>query len=146
MSAFIVDNSIINRIVSGLDYATLNNDPVNGIPRPYGKRLIEADPHELGQALRDLNEYAVKQRYPDWITQGLPGTIDENGELVPYEYTWQPYPSIIQFYKDIGCLVYQCTEGDAVSDPLYLELQDYYNELAHTIARRLPDYDRAEWG
>jgi len=144
MSAFVVDNLIINRIVAGIDYAKINNE-LNGPPRPYQEILIDSEPDQLGLALRELNEGAVKQRYPDWITSGLPGTY-EGGQLQPYRYEWTPYPPIMQLYKDLACLIYQCTEGDIPSDPLYKQLKDYYNDLAHTIIHRLPDFEKAEWG
>lgn len=147
MSAFIVDDQVINRILSGIDYAILNNNGhFEGIPKPYGETLTSTEPDQLGVMLRALNERAVLQRYPDCTPDNMPGPVDENGKTPAYEYTWEPYPPIMQLYKDIACLVYQCTEGDVIHDPLYKQLQEYYNDLAHAIVHRLDGWNKAKWG
>lgn len=142
MSAFIVDDIVINRILSGIDYSKLSNDQ---LPRPYGETLINTEPAELGQLLRDLNEAAVLQRYPDCTPESMPGPVDENGMTPAYEYNYEPYPKIMQLYKDVGCLVYQCSEGNIPDRPLYKQLHEYYNNLAHAIVNRLPEWEKATW-
>ena len=144
MSAFIVDNTLINRIVSAISSTMLGHS--QSIPRPYSPALCETEPKVLGQKLRELNELAVKQRYPDWELNGLPGPVDEQGNTPDYRYSPVAVPTAMQLYKDLRCLLYQCSEGDIPYYQLYKELEEYKADVADRILVRLPEFERASWG
>lgn len=146
MSAFIVDDQVINRILSAIDYSKLSGGGAfEGIPKPYGETLLNTEPAELGQLLRDINTYAVMQRYPGSTPDDIPGPMGPDGKTPAYSYTWAPYPTIMQLYKDLSCLRYQLTEGDTPQRRLYQEIDEYYNDIAHTIVKRLPEWEKATW-
>lgn len=100
----------------------------------------------IGTKLYALNINAVTIRYPDCLEhpENLPGPIDQT-EIRAYRYR----PSActrIEGYKALGCLLYQCCEGDVPEmSETYHALKDAYNTLAHEIVSDLPEYDRAEW-
>jgi quinol monooxygenase YgiN len=55
-------------------------------------------------------------------------------------------PSPVQLYKAVGCLRYQCSEGEAIKHPLYAVLTELYNNIAHYIVTRTTEYEKAQWG
>lgn len=131
MSAFIVDGKTMDRIVT---FVLDNVREFAGIgtatTRPEGVGSV------IGQQLYRLNTDAVNQRYTE--KQESPGT----------RYTYKPVgkQSDIQAYKSMGCFLYQCSEGDVPSLPLFQELSKIHDELAHRIVGNSAPYDRAEWG
>ena len=144
MSAYVVDNKTINRIVSALLYSRDTNRFDGPLPAMYNKWLKEFtqdEPEEIGAALYGMNCNAVMQRYPDCSTDELPGPIDAG-----YKYRNELITSSIQFYKSLQCYLYQCTEGDVRTLPLYNALEAYQHEIADHIITNTPEYDNAKWG
>jgi hypothetical protein len=129
MSAFIVDGKTIDRIVT---FIIDNRREFNGLTtstvRPEGVGTV------IGQQLYRLNTDAVNQRY----TENDPGP----------RYHFKPVGKLsdIQAYKSISCFLYQCSEGDVPERPLFKELSELHDDLAHRIVGSTAPYDRAEWG
>lgn len=145
MSAYIVDNSTIDNIVAGLKAATESD-----WTGPYPKQTTEAlkvydhNAAEFGEMLRQMNEEAVRARYPEG---DLPGQYDENDKLVQYKYRRTPAPSPFVFIKALGCFLYQCAEGDVPThNDLYKALDRFQSDFALHIVQRLPQYEAAPWG
>ncbi len=146
MSAFVVDPKTINTILGFL------NSKAQEIPH-IQKRLqqIEWDIEDaenltdLGQAMYNLNINAVSQRYPNCTERDLPGTGEENGQLVPYQFHWES-ASPIQAFKSLQCWLYQCCEGNVTETALYKTFDDILNFLAEIILTALPEYEKAVWG
>lgn len=149
MSAYIVSNEVINRILSGIESGRFNNNLSIGIPRPsaaHCTELLNAPIEELGQELYKLNYLAVCKRYPDAGHNDLPGPYND-GALLGYEYKpIFPGPTLQQLYKDLSCLIYQCSEGDIPDRALYKELVDYKIDLAEAFLNRSPGYNDLPWG
>ncbi len=127
MSAYVVDQKTINRIVT-----RICADNPETIARYYPE-LAAKSPAHLGQRLLAMNYTAVDYRY------------QEQSPVELYSHQHEPC-TLIQAYKSLRCLLYQCSEGDIPKTPLYEELARYGHELADRIIADLLEYERAEWG
>ena len=143
MSAYIVDNKTINRIVSALLYS-LELRSLNGpLPPMYNawlKEFSQDEPEEIGLALYGMNYNAVMQRYPDLKSDELPGPVDAG-----YKYSDEPIPSAVQIFKSLQCYMYQCSEGNVPQLPLYKALEDYRISIMEHMITNTPEYDQASW-
>jgi len=147
MSAYVVDDKTINNIVSSLDHARANGSHTCPTPKNIFTHLVDGEiviltPKELGQRMRDLNEDAVRYRYPDGI---LPGPCTKDGKLKPYHYQFMPATTPIRLLKSIRCFLYQCSEGDFDKCDLFKALDKYSLELAYHIVTNSKEYDDAPW-
>jgi hypothetical protein len=63
-------------------------------------------------------------------------------------YHYKPaHGSRMQVLKSLQCWLYQCTEGDVVTKPLYKFFQDTVEpHLMSSIIADLPEYQAAAWG
>ena len=131
MSAFLVSHDCIHRVVLGL--------------RAFKGAYAHKDRDLLGMMLLELNRRAIKARYGE-----LP-------DVEPYRYVERnEKPSPMQVYKSLRCFLYQCSEGDVPSQPLYTHTSDAMENLAealgHIDGRRWESpankaaYDECEWG
>lgn len=137
MSAYIVDDSTINRILAYL----LHNE--GWVARKLvSDHSTDASLPGLGQAMRDLNVAAVSARYPDDALDELPGPCP----LLPYAFEEELPPTAIETYKALSCLLYQCSEGYVPETPLYKALEALQARVASEVISHLPAYDKAAWG
>jgi hypothetical protein len=74
----------------------------------------------------------VRQRY------GRPDDVPD------YEYA-VVFPPLIQQYKSLSCLIYQCSEGSVPETVLYQQMLRRKIDLACEIIGHLEEYDRADW-
>ena len=153
MSAYVLDPVHINLIVGSLekgakDSASLQRHfpalkYVEGMDALYAD--IVADPEEVGKTLYAMNVNAVEQRYPD--SDKLPGRYSDGKNLDEYRYEsylFKPL-NIIQVYKIVGSYLYQCSEGDVPSLPLFKMMQRWRCALAMRIVESMPEYEQAPW-
>jgi len=143
MSAYIVDDITINRIVSTLQYAT-ERGWTSKMPDPkYNNAMLLVSTKEecknLGNAIRKMNEKAIIARYNQKTIKEFTGGSE-------YQYTSIVPPQRIQAMSSIKCLLYQCAEGNVPEDMLYQVLDKYAGDLATMIVQDLPEYDKAIWG
>lgn len=95
MSAHVVEPKTINRILTCLRVGLHRSDHVSTTAQRK-LREVEWDIEtrdqvaDLGQAMYNMNCNAVSQRYPDCDHDQLPGSITEDGKLVPFEYAVVP--------------------------------------------------------
>ena len=150
MSAFVVDHKTIDRIVTFVvnDKLNRNGTPLHGRIAKLFEEVYQwdlaLDYHQdaLAVELLAMNQDAVMQRYPDCDATNLPGPIDPP----PYNgYSLVP-GTLVQVYKSMGCLIYQCSEGDVPEHKLYKALDKAHDILAHTIVSKLEAYEMAKWG
>jgi len=137
MSAFIVDDSTIDRIVTYLgrhdqSYLARMFHPLGYDPA--------AKPEAFAQALFDMNCQAVNQRYAD-----RPARTEFHPEPYAFRvnYTGQTAGAIL---KAVSCLRYQCSEGDVPETPLFKALDHLGHGLAYEVASKTEEYEKAEWG
>ncbi len=123
MSSFIVNNTTIHRIISGIKQAKLTEELED---------FFNSDETAFGQALINMNISAVDQRY-----------TDKND---PIKYTFVNVGvTKIQAFKSLNCLLYQCLEGCVPERTLYKTMRQVGDQLAASIVNDLPSYDTAEW-
>jgi hypothetical protein len=135
MSAFIVEDITINRVVSRV---AASDSFSNVLGKLCNLGFTGANwQSNLGQALFDLNVRSVEQRYGE-------GSAKDFREL-NYKYHAMDTGKV-QAYKSLVCLLYQSCEGDCDQEPLYKTMEQFSNELAAKIVRQLPAYDQAVWG
>jgi len=154
MSAYVVNNAVINRILQGLNYSgyrgsfglwSLGYDWLKALERAQGSH---ADQEELGHELYEINLESVRYRYDDSDLDNLPGTIDQKtGKCpAPYEYENIPAPDIFQLYKDLGCWIYQSCESETCrNDPVYKAIESFKHLVADTIISNMKEYENAGW-
>jgi hypothetical protein len=140
MSAFLVEDKTINRVVTWLSGEITKN--------AYLKRKVEEALHIdtvsqgweaiLGHALFELNIVAVNERYG----------AEAAGKFRTLYYRYAPLPSSeIQVLKSLQCFLYQCTEGEGVKSPLYRFFDTVVKcELMEHIIYKLPAWESAAWG
>jgi len=144
MSAYVVDDSTINKVVAGLRAAFGNGDRY---PHPTGNLAIVsyAEAVSLANDCRALNVAGVMACYGEEDATNLPGPCGEDGKLAPFTFNTVTPPTPTSFYKAIRCLLYQCDEGNT-SDLLFMALDKYARDLAEWIVQHSEAYDLAEWG
>lgn len=134
MSAFIVENKTIDRIINYFE-----NEYIKG---GYIKRILDMthlnlpdDFEKLGQLMLTLNTMAVNYRY------------GENQKPPIYKFKKMPPPDKIQALKSLQCFLYQCSEGEQFENSrLFRILEKAMRWIMKEIVISLPAYQRAEWG
>lgn len=146
MSAYIVDDITINRIVRKI-FDDFFSD--SRLFKDFLSNVFLESPEKLGTSMYKMNLEAVMLRYSDCADNldMVPGPIDENGHHKPYKYSYTGCQSNkIQVFKSIDCYLYQCDEGNVSNNELYKFLSWYRSHLANLIVRSLVLYEKAEWG
>lgn len=155
MSAYVVSNETINKILAGLEYTKWKHMDYPRAPKSlYGKEYgPEFEPEQLAQSGRDLlalNVRAVQARYSDLAKKTATAVVaefnldNEAGEFVYVAGSHTPKP--VELFKALQCFLYQCAEGDVPSDPLYEELNDWANSIARHIVYQSDEYEKATYG
>jgi len=138
MSAFVVEDKTINRIVSFLVFDRDGDWPRKVIKDETGCDLSTHEGQKaLGQAMFDLNCHAVNQRYGEGDAE----------RFRPLDYAYRlENASRMQVYKSLGCWLYQCCEGDVPDTSLlYATMSRVKHLLADAIVCSLPEYDKCGW-
>jgi len=142
MSAYVVDNETVNRIVSNVYEDSSNHvSPLYGqLGRLFGEPTSPQALQALAEDLLAMNQDAVMARYPGCDASNLPGPVDPK----PIQYAYSPSDTI-QTYKSATCLRYQCSEGDVPETDLFKKLDEACNIMAAAIVSSLPEYEAADW-
>jgi hypothetical protein len=117
MSAFMVADDTINRVVSWLYWEVIKSQSIRDkLEQVSGIDTTSyAWPEALGKAMFELNSASVNDRYGD-------GEAEHFRKLA---YQYEPaHGSPIQVLKSLQCWLYQFTEGEVVKQPLYQFFQD----------------------
>lgn len=134
MSAYVVNDITINRIIGWLEINAYNSMYLLEGLKQFGDVYAENFWPDLAGAMHKLNIEAVDQRYSERT---------EN----PKPFVYAPLIiSPIQTYVSLQCWIYQCSEGDVPKRPLYQFFDTNVSlVLAHKIVRALPEYEHTEW-
>jgi hypothetical protein len=144
MSAFMVNDKTINEILAWLRHLARSSDgrwTVSALEENGFGYDLKSDEglSALGEAMFDLNARGVNSRYGDNQAQEF--------RPLDYQYMGMMPTNEFQAYKSLGCLLYQCMEGDIPeASNLYKALREIENRIAHDIVRKNPKYDAARWG
>ncbi len=140
MSAFMVEDKTINRVVTWLTREVQRNRfTLDWLAREYGVDIESAGWDEkLAQAMFQLNCDGVNARYGE----------GEAEKFRPLNFSYKPeiYHSLVQVLKSLQCWKYQCSEGDVPETKLYQFFEEVEHHLALKIVMDLPEYDKATWG
>jgi hypothetical protein len=135
MSAYIVEDTTINKVVTWLVYELIKNPYLR---RDAGKFKVDMEGNgweqRLAQAMHDLNVEAVNQRY------------HEENPFDKFVYRPEPYGSRIAVFKSLRCWKYECTEGTVPEMNLFKYFGVVEKHLAVDIVTDLPAYAQATWG
>ena len=72
----------------------------------------------------------------------MPGKVGR--KLSDYTFSYED-GGPIRVFKSLGCLTYQCCEGNVPETELYRFLEDLENTIAREIVHSMPEFDKAEW-
>jgi hypothetical protein len=141
MSAFMVEDKTINRVVTWLtcEVATNRHFTLDCLAREYGVDLTSNQWDEkLAKAMFQLNCDGVNARYGQ----------NEAEKFSPLNFTYkqEDYSSLVQALKSLQCWMYQRNEGEVPETQLYRFFEEVENHLALKIVMNLPEYDKAVWG
>jgi len=139
MSAFIVEDKTINRVVTWLRReVSTSHVAMDRLARKYGIDLVSDNWNEkLARAMFQLNCDGVNARYG----QG------EAEKFRPLNFTYKPECDTlrVQVLKSLQCWKYQCSEGEVPKTKLYQFFVEVEHHLALEIVMDLPAYDKAVW-
>jgi len=137
MSAYMVEDSTINKI---LEYIRLKSKDweVRVLLDELMISTSKSDMELLGNKMFELNAMGVNARYGKGEAEGF-RTLD-------YKYKLELPHNTLGTYKLLGCLLYQCSEGNVPDMKLFKALDAFHNRLAHSIVSSLPEYARYPWG
>jgi len=128
MSAFIVGDETINRIVTWIESNTGINSLGMEVKRTLAKygismegNLTEFTLNKLANSFLVLNKLGVDSRY------------NEKNELHPMKFTREFVPDI-QVLKSMHCLRYQSDEGENHKQPGFVFLQELINRYTPLLA------------
>lgn len=136
MSAFMVEDRVINRVVCWLN----NREHQWNRDRILEVAQLESTDNEweekLGASMFQLNMDGVNSRYG----AGQAGEFRSLDYRFAYEMS-----NDIQVLKSLQCWLYQCCEGDVPETPLYKAFSELAGEIAIGIVHKMDAYDKAEW-
>ena len=140
MSAYIVEDETINRVVTWLRReVAISHFTLDRLAREYDVDLTsDGWDEKLAHAMFQLNCDGVNARYG----------AGEAETFRPLNFTYKPEGSfsLVQVLKSLQCWKYQCSEGDVPHTKLYQFFEAVENHLALKIVMGLPEYEKAKWG
>lgn len=93
---------------------------------------------KLAENMFTLNCDSVEQRYGE-------GQAEQFRSL---DFKYNPSKKqmdVFQILKNINCFLYQCSEGDIMQKKLYKVLEKVVGNIALSIVREMPQYEKAKW-
>lgn len=142
MSAYIVNDVTINKIVSYLYAKASGPDPsIHWDKTKLGALGFDLSSRDscavLARRMFDMNVAAVKARYGEAEGEGFP--------LLSFKYLFTPATQI-EVIKALECWKYQCTEGNISESELYKAMVQIHCLLCTDFIHRLDEYEAAPWG
>ena len=127
MSCYIVDDAVINIIVSACEH--WRTGP-NVWLLPCAPVTTPTDARSLGRRLLGLNCLAHSVRYPGRVDE------DRRNRAGAFQYSSTLPPTIKQVYRALCEYLYQCSEGVRCEENrTFKAFEALHNRLAHLIAR-----------
>jgi len=142
MSAFIVEDKSINRIVAFLADCHCRGKVWLYLPlERIGFNLSEPlQVKRLAEEMATLNCMSVEGRYGE-------GQADKMGGCQAFVHTrTSPLESNKwQVLKSLACFLYQSCEGDCEENALYQALEAIRGKLSYHLVSDLPQFETAQW-
>lgn len=142
MSAFVVSDSTVNRLVTFLERLPHQSQgplchlrgAFNVTPDKRGHEFAWA---RLARRMASMNIRAVVSRYEGRAR-------DMIGDK--FEFGWESCRNPWQVLKSFDCFLYQCSEGDIPDkSELFKRLDKVREDLALLLATSTPQYNAAKW-
>ncbi len=142
MSAYVVKDEVINKIVSWIELQFM------GTRYPYVEavRLIkdlgydlmkDEDYQRLARDMHKLNDMAVSYLY----------NMEEEAPNIDFKYRFISSPgTTVQIFKNLENWLYQCNEGKFNETPLYKIMEEMKNRIACYYISESAEYKTAQWG
>ena len=145
MSAYIVEDEVINTIVSFLEMRARVDDPSyhRGLDclAKIGYDLNDDDAEKLASDMFELNVRAINQWYKG------EGMTTQFGKKLNFQYCFELPGSVMRALKCLECWSYQCCGGNIPEESrLYQAMEEVANALRYVIVSNLPEYQAASWG
>ena len=142
MSAFIVDDKTINRVVAWMHDAVKRQTDFSWCVRTLQKLGYKLDTEfgckRLAEEMFTLNCDSIEQRYGK-------GQAKEFRPL-DFQFSLVCPPGHYQALKSMRCLLYQCCEGDVPEQSdLYNALDKVSLELSYQLISRSKAYEAVVW-
>lgn len=153
MSAFVVTPKTMDIVVRTICAANRYGQIIEKFAGFH--TALPESPEAIGKALYRMNIRAVQDRYPDTVAfpETMPGDIDfAADEEALYHNVAGPGPlrlpteMLVAGVKAMGCLRYQCSEGNVPESALFKELEKATAAVSYEIVSRMPAYEAAPWG
>lgn len=141
MSAFIVEDTTINKIVTWFrrEVTHRQDNTLDRLAQKYHIDFVsDLWDEKLANTMVALNGAGVDARYGE-------GTAKQD-ITVPFTFHPESYGSLAEIFKALQCWLYQCSEGDVPETKLYQFFSEVENYLARKIVMDLPAYNKATWG
>ena len=136
MSAYIVDDETINKVVSYLYSRSIEFQHTKLHKMGYDVNVPKSCA-ELAQKMFDLNVAAVNARYGE----------DEAEKFRSLNFKYGVVPaSLIEVIQALKAWKYQCTEGDVPDLALYKAMKEIHCLLCIKFVEQSEEYRGAAWG
>jgi hypothetical protein len=137
MSAFIVEDKTINKIVSKI-YLDRDGDWLKRKFKDAGYDLdISNQRSKLAWDMFKLNIRAVNMRYED-------KPADQFRPL-NFKPALEANYTMISCIKSIKCWMYQCSEGDCDQSELFKLMECVCDSWMYKVVSSLPEYEKSVW-
>lgn len=141
MSAYIVEDRTINRIVSYFNLKVARDSYYwpNRMLKDAGYDMSgEPGCQVLAQEMFKLNVQGVDARYGEGESAKF--------RSLDFVYRFTLSTSRIVAYKALECWRYQCSEGNVPQSALYQTMTEVLHQLAIEIVSDTTEYKQAKWG
>lgn len=135
MSAFFVGDECLTRCVTAMMQCAFPEAPLDD-----SQTATRAAAERLGRKLREMNIAALRARYGD--------RLDASETDPSYSFPGFSGSTPVEQWKALHCLIYQCTEGDIDTWPLYERCGAVAAtmESRHRLSHNSVGYQSAAWG
>lgn len=136
MSAYIVDESTLYRVINTLSKIEGYNDKLKSI-----KSMSISNPKKLFKKLNLLNKYSLSQRYQDEVFTKKETYPFNLNDYIKESNNYNKFQNL----KSLRCFLYQSCEGKAKNKDLYKLLNTISKDIAFDIVNELQEYKQTEW-
>jgi hypothetical protein len=144
MSAFMVDDITINRVVSWMYYEIVGDKNLSYYLKEEFKEydfIKDSGFEKLANDMFQLNANSVEQRHGKGEL-GKFRSLDFEFKLISILWLNNEY----QVLKSLRCWLYQCAEGDILdTNKLYQKFDRLSGKLAYRLVEQLDVYENAHW-
>ena len=147
MSAYIVDDVTINRVVTFIFdnnraygdkyYYTLGGLRELGYLSNAPGQDVKYAAKRLAEEMFTLNCDSVEQRYEAGCA--------ETFRPLDFQYRTTPCYKVHQVLKSLACFLYQACEGSGMDSALYKALEQVKYRTAWNVVSNSEDYDKLDW-